>query len=170
MATITEEPLFSPVSLWWSFPAFSVWEFWTSGAEALSLSSFGGQPRRFGCSVYWGFFLFSLGLFRSLRLLFRFLRFYRGRLFPAGSHCPFLGFLFSHNFSEVIDGNLRVLCLLFRLFSGLRGSRRFLRLGQSFLAWPGIRSGNFLLSPPRYKNTARSLVWAVLCVRLAVHY
>ena len=22
----------------------------------------------------------------------------------------------------------------------------------------------------RYKNTARSLVWAVLCVRLAVHY
>ena len=151
-----------------------------------------------------GLFLFSLGLFRSLRLLFRFLRFCRGRLFSAGSCRPFLGFLFFHNFSEVIDGHLRARCLLFRLFFGSRGSRRFLRLGRSFLARPGIRyrllrhfrgfiichkhlppvfgrkkrgstfqsspRGKFLLSPPRYKNTARSLVWAVLCVRLAVHY
>lgn len=41
-----------------------------------------------------------------------------GQAFPAGSCRPFLGFLFLHNFSEVIDRNLWVLYLWFRLFSG----------------------------------------------------
>lgn len=63
-------------------------------------------------------FGFFLRFLRSLRLLFRFFRFCRGRLFPAGSCRPFLDLLFLHNFSEVIDGNLRVLYLRFRLFSG----------------------------------------------------
>ena len=38
--------------------------------------------------------------------------------------------------------------------------------GSTFQSSP---RGKFLLSSPRYKNTARSLVWAVFCVRLAVY-
>ena len=88
-------------------------------------------------------FGFFLCFFRSLRLLFRFLHFCRVRLFHAGSCRPFLGFLFLHNFSEVIDGNLWVLYLWFRLFSRLRGNGNLLRLfwgsGRRFLARPAIR-------------------------------
>ena len=88
-------------------------------------------------------FGFFLRFLRSLRLLFRFLRFCRVRLFPAGSCRPFLGFLFLHNFSEVIDRNLWVLYLWFRLFFRLRGNGNLLRLfwgsGRRFLARPAIR-------------------------------
>lgn len=91
------------------------------GAASLSLFAFGGRPRRFGCSGSLGFPL----LFRSLRLLFRFLRFCRVRLFHAGSCRPFLDFLFLHNFSEVIDRNLWVLYLWFRLFSGFGETETF---------------------------------------------
>ena len=90
-----------------------------------------------------GLFLFSLSLFGSLRLLFRFLHFCRVRLFHAGSCRPFLCFLFFHNFSEVIDRNLWVLYLRFRLFFRLRGNGNLLRLfwgsGRRFLARSGIR-------------------------------
>ncbi len=92
------------------------------GAAALSLSAFGGRPRRFGCSGSLGFFLRFL---RSLRLLFRFFRFCRVRLFHAGSCRPFLGFLFLHNFSEVIDRNLWGLYLWFRLFFRLGETETF---------------------------------------------
>ena len=88
-------------------------------------------------------FGFFLRFLRSLRLLFRFFRFCRDRLFPAGSCRPFLDLLFLHNFSEVIDGNLRVLYLRFRLFFRLRRNGNLLRLfwesGRRFLARPAIR-------------------------------
>ena len=88
-------------------------------------------------------FGFFLRFLRSLRLLFRFFRFCRGRLFPAGSCRPFLDLLFLHNFSEVIDGNLRVLYLWFRLFFRLWGNGNLLRLfwgiRRCFLARPAIR-------------------------------
>ena len=88
-------------------------------------------------------FGFFLCFFRSLRLLFRFLRFCRVRLFHAGSCRPFLDFLFLHNFSEVIDRNLWVLYLWFRLFFRLRGNGNLPRLfwgsGRRFLARPAIR-------------------------------
>ena len=88
-------------------------------------------------------FGFFLCFFRSLRLLFRFLRFCRVRLFHAGSCRPFLDFLFLHNFSEVIDRNLWVLYLWLRLFFRFRGNGNLLRLfwgsGRRFLVRPGIR-------------------------------
>lgn len=87
---------------------------WTSGLRPCPYLLSGDGPGASAVPALWVFHL----LFRSLRLLFRFLHFCRVRLFPAGSCRPFLDLLFLHNFSEVIDGNLWVLYLRFRLFSG----------------------------------------------------
>lgn len=114
-------------------------ELWTSGLRPCPYLFSGDGPGASAVPALWFFPL----LFRSLRLLFRFLHFCRVRLFYAGSCCPFLGFLFLHNFSEVIDGNLRVLYLWFRLFFRLWGNGNLLRLfwgiRRCFLARPAIR-------------------------------
>lgn len=89
-------------------------ELWASGLRPCPYLLSGDGPGASAVPALWVFLRFL----RSLRLLFRFLRFCRVRLFHAGSCRPFLGFLFLHNFSEVIDRNLWILYLRFRLFSG----------------------------------------------------
>ena len=105
-----------------------------------------------------GFFLRFL---RSLRLLFRFFRFCRDRLFLAGSCRPFLDILFLHNFSEVIDRNLRVLYLRFRLFFRLPGNGNLLRL-----FWGGV--GGVSLPDP-VSVTGCSGVFVVLSSAISIY-
>ena len=107
------------------------------GAASLSLSAFGGRPRRFGCSGSLGFssaFFGASGCFSGFSV-------FAGTGFsPTGSCRPFLDFLFLHNFSEVIDRNLWVLYLRFRLFFRLRGNGNLLRLfwgGAGGVSLPG---------------------------------
>ena len=182
--------LSSPVSLWGLFRFFCAATL-GFGASALLLSSFGVQPRHFDCSGSLDFSYFLSAFFGA-------------SVFDGASFFPpeaaSRSSAFFHNFSEVIDGHLRALCLLFRLFSASGGVGVFSGSGGVSLPSPvsitgcsGIfvvlssaisiyllfwdikkgltflsPRGKFTLSPPRYKNTARSLAWAVLCVKLTV--
>ena len=85
----------------------------------LVLICFRGRPRRFGCSGSLGF---SSAFFGASGCFSGFSAFAGSGFSTPGSCRPFLDFLFLHNFSEVIDRNLWVLYLWFRLFFRLRGN------------------------------------------------
>ena len=92
------------------------------GAASLSLFAFGGRPRRFGCSGSLGF---SSAFFGASDCFSGFSAFCRGQAFsPPGATARSSAFFSFIIFSEVIDGNLRVLYLRFRLFFPAPGKRK----------------------------------------------